>query len=411
MTETNRRHVLKGIGVGAAGLLGGANVSAAELDFSNVASLSDDDLFARVRQSLLVPEGMAYFNTGTLGPSPEFVINRVCAIMRELEANPALGNTGPIGSQMDKTRMAAADLLNADVDEIILTRNTTEGTNMVGMGLDLNPGDEILTTTSEHGSAENGLEYLVAEKGAVIRKFDLPMPASNKQQVIDLVRENITDKTKVLMLSHVVTVSGLRMPIKEIAEIAKERGIFFMVDGAQAVGMIDVDLRDLGCDVYAFSGHKWMLGPKETGILYIRKDAQDKVVHAFNLAGNGAYTKSSGSRNFAIIIAFGEVIRWLEKLKMSRIEGRCMALAKYAREQIKQVKNVTLLSSDDPELASAIVTVSLDKVPNKTVYDIMWDQDIIPKAISHNALRISTHMFTTVVDIDRLVKVLKDNVE
>jgi isopenicillin-N epimerase len=409
--KSERREFLKGAAIGAVGLLGASSARAGQgaVDFANI--VTDDALFAQVKKSMLLPENMAYFNTGTLGPSPAFVIDNVCATMRELEANPALGNTGPIGSQMDRTRELTAKFIGADVDEIILTRNTTEGINNVCSGLTLSPGDEMLTTTHEHGSAENGLEYLALTQGAVISKFDMPMPARDKQQIIDLVKASITDKTKLMMISHVITVSGLRMPIKEIAEIARERGIFFIVDGAQAPGMLDVDVHDLGCDVYAFSGHKWTMGPKETGILYIRKDAQEKVVSAFTLGGNGAYSKSSGTRNFAIIIGYGDALEWLMKIGKQRIEKRCLELADYCREQLKTVKNVTVLSSYDPELASAIVTVSLDKVPNKQVYDIMWDADIIPKAIEYNALRISNHMFTTNQDVDRLIKILRENVE
>ncbi|MEZ5759119.1 MAG: aminotransferase class V-fold PLP-dependent enzyme [Emcibacteraceae bacterium] len=408
----NRRDFLKGSAIGTLALLGTVGAQAAISDkkdnFDDIDRLSDDQIFARVKNTLLVPDNMAYFNTGTLGPSPEFLIDHVCATMRELEANPALGNTGPIGSKMDQTRVNVANFIGADVDEIILTRNTTEGINTVCGGLEWNAGDEILTSNHEHGSAENGLEYLVLTKGAVLKKFEMPMPAKNKQQIIDLVLENITPKTKMLMLSHVITVSGLRMPIREIAEIARDRGIFFIVDGAQAPGMINVNVHELGCDIYAFSGHKWLLGPKETGILYIRKAVQKKVTSTFYLDGYTAYTKSSGTRNFAIIIGFGEIVAWFDKIGKERIEKRCLSLAHYCREQLKDIKGTSLLSATDPELASAIVTISLDSVPNRQVYDKMWDQDIIPKAIEYNALRISNHMFTSNADVDRFVKILKE---
>lgn len=410
----NRRGFIKGSALSAMALLGASHVKAQPIDedvsFDDIGTLSDDQIFARVRRSLLLPDNMAYFNTGTLGPSPGFIIDKVCATMRELEANPALGNTGPIGSKMDQTRVNIAKFIGADVDEIILTRNTTEGINTVCGGLELEAGDEILTTNQEHGSAENGLDYLVLTKGAVLKKFEMPTPAKNKQQIIDLVEENITSRTKLLMLSHVITVSGLRMPIKEIAAIARDKGIFFIVDGAQAPGMLNVDVHELGCDVYAFSGHKWLLAPKETGILYIRKAVQKRIISPFYLAGNTAYTKSSGTRNFAIIIGFGEFVSWFDKIGKERIEKRCLVQAQYCREQLKNIKGTTLLSSQDPDLASAIVTVSLDNVPNKQVYDKMWDQDIIPKAIEYNALRISNHMFTTNTDVDRLVEILKQEV-
>ena len=109
-------------------------------------------------------------------------------------------------------------------------------------------------------------------------------------------------------------------------------------------------------------------------------------------------------------MAFHDIINWFEKIGKNRIEKRCLGLAQYCRDQLKVIKGTTLLSSEDPDLASAIVTISLDQIPNKQVYDKMWDQDVIPKAIEYNALRISNHMFTTNADVDRLVKILREEV-
>ncbi len=315
-----------------------------------------------------------------------------------------------MGQEMELTRGKAANFLNADVEEIILTRNTTEGISLVCSGIDWKDEDEILTTNHEHGGAETGLNFLASTKGAVINKITMPYPATSKQQLLDLVAANLTEKTRILLLSHVETVTGLRWPIKEVAALIKGRDILFIVDGAQAPGMLDIDLHDLGCDVYACSGHKWIMGPKETGILYLKKDIQDRVSNVFITGGYGTYSASSGTRNAPIIIGFGDVLDWHMAIGTSRIEARCKVLAEYCQAKLKELDEIDVISSDDPTLSSAIVSFSLpENVPNSEVFRGMRDQGITIKRLpQYNGRRISNHMFTTAQDVDKMITLLKE---
>ena len=201
--------------------------------------------------------------------------------MEELESNPVVYNWGELGNAMEEVREKVARFIGTDKANIILTRNTTEGINLVGSCLDLKPGDEILITNNEHGGGECGLIYLAKRTGANIKKIEMPLPVQDKEQLIDLIRSNITSKTKVLLLSHVTTLTGLRMPWKEITEFTRSRGILSIADGAQAPGMLKVDVQYLGIDIYASSGHKWLLGPKETGFLYLRPAIQERIKPVF----------------------------------------------------------------------------------------------------------------------------------
>lgn len=409
-----RRGLLKKVGLGSLVVAGfaGSKALAQGVNFAESKNLGDDQLFGEVRNQLMLEDGLVYLNTGTLGPAPKLVHDKITALMTRLEANPAIENFGPMGQEMEMTRGKVATFMGADEDEIILTRNTTEGISTVCSGIEWQAGDEILTTNHEHGGAETGLDFLRDTKGAVINKITMPYPAKNKQELLDLISANLTDKTKILLLSHVETVTGLRWPIKDVARLIEGRDILFIVDGAQAPGMLHIDLHDMDCDVYACSGHKWIMGPKETGILYLKKSIQNKVNNVFITGGYGVYSHSSGTRNAPIIIGFGDVLDWHMAMGTERIEARCMKLAEYCRAQLSEVAGITIISSEDEALSSAIISFSLDEaVQNGDVFRGMRDKGITIKRLpQYNAIRISNHMFTTNKDVDQMVTLLKEYV-
>jgi len=410
---TSRRKFIK-----AAGLLSGltavpllsTGLSTPEIsslpDFKNAAS--DDELFAMVRKQLLVPEKRIYLNTGSLGPCPVHIIDAIHAYTRELEMNPVGENWGPLGNQMELVREKVADFIHADVEEIVLTRNTTEGLNLIAQSLQLSEGDEIITTTLEHSGGEIGLEFLVNTQGAVLKKIELPMPGKSVEEIVSSIEKSITPKTKLLMLSHVNTITGLLMPFAEIAKITQPKGIYLIADGAQAPGLTKVDVKALGVDAYSASGHKWLMGPKETGFLYLNKKFQDKVKPVFMASGFSAYSASSGTRNVAIIIGFGLAIDFHKSIGVDKIHQRTLQLRNYCLAELKKLKGIKVISPDSKSLSTGIVSFSLDKAKNTDIVNKLKEQEIIVKLLSqHNAIRISCHMFVSKQDIDMFIKALK----
>ncbi|HKK77030.1 MAG TPA: aminotransferase class V-fold PLP-dependent enzyme [Saprospiraceae bacterium] len=381
-----------------------------EISFADFARAKNDDtLFRLVRESLLLPEDMVYLNTGSLGPSPRQVVDEVSAALHELEKNPVINNWGPLGQKMEAVRSQIAEFIGASEAEIILTRNTTEGINLLGTCLEVKPGDEILTTHHEHGGGENGLFYLAETQGAIVKKVDLPLPATSTRQIVDLIQAGITARTKVLMLSHVSTITGLRMPFWEIAKLTRPRGILLVADGAQAPGQLSINVEALGVDLYASSGHKWLLGPKETGFLYLRKELQERLQPVFTRGSNKAYSAASGTRNVATIIGLGAVIQLHQIIGPEKIEQRCTDLARYCRAQLSELEGIQVISPSDPELCTGIVSVSLDeKFSNRAIFQKMKEKNIIIKVLpKYNALRFSMHLFTSEMDIDKMVDHLK----
>src|SRR3954451_4474138 len=235
--------------------------------------------WARVRREFLLNPGMVHLNTGSLGATPRRVLAAVAAWMYELEGDPVSNVFGPMGHRMEDVRSKAAEFLGARLDEVVLTENTTSGMKAVAQGLSglFKPGDEILTTNHEHPAGSVCWDYLAKHHGARIVTIAMPAPVKDKGQILELVAKHITPRTRVCSFSHVETITGLRMPLAEIAALTRPREIFLVCDGAQAPGMLQVDVKALGVDAYASSSHKWILAPKGCGLLYVRKEVQERI--------------------------------------------------------------------------------------------------------------------------------------
>ena len=251
------------------------------------------------------------------------VTDALTAYLAELEGNPLANTWGGLGSEMEQVRAKGAEFIGGELDEVVLTRNTTEGMNHVASGLDLQPGDEVLTTNHEHGGGMVCWQHLARTRGVVVRCIKMPNPVRDAAQILQRVEDHLTPRTRVCSFSHIDTITGLQMPLAAIAALTRPRDILLVCDGAQAPGMIDVDVKALGVDTYASSSHKWMLAPKGTGLLYIRKEVQDRVRPVFTYSGYSAYSASSGTRNVPQIVAHGVAMEFHNTIGRPRVEARC----------------------------------------------------------------------------------------
>lgn len=391
-----------------AGLLAGAGIVHQVASADPLQPDLSGSLPERIRRQLLIPSGKTYLNTGSLGPSPKPVLDAVMEAMWTLEKDPVSENWGKLGLQMEEVRKKVADFIHADTSEVLLTRNTTEGLSLVCQVLPLKPGDEILTTTLEHGGGEVGLEYLTKAKGAVLRKVELPLPPKNAGEIVSAIERALTPATKVVMLSHVNTITGVLMPLSDISRITSSRGIFLLVDGAQAPGLTPVDVNAMGADAYASSGHKWLLGPKETGFLYVSKKFQPAVPPVFTMYGFNAYTQASGTRNVALMIGLGKAIDWHTQLGITTVADYTLSLRNYCLQGLSKVQGLRIISPEEPSISTGIVSFELLSQKNTNVYERLKERNIIVKVLpQHNAIRISCHIFVSQEDIDLFLGELK----
>jgi len=379
----------------------------------------------RVRREFTLKPGLVHLNCGTIGASPGLVTAAVIAYLQELESDPLENMWGSsLGSQTEAVRAKAAEFLGAGKDEVVLTRNTTEGMNHVASGLDLKAGDEVLTTNHEHGGGRVCWQHLARQRGVRLMYMKMPNPVRHKAQILELVESHITPRTRVCSFMHIDTITGMQMPMADISAITRKRDILLACDGAQAPGMLNVDVHALGVDTYASSSHKWMLAPKGTGLLYVRKEVQDRVRPVFMYSGYGSYSASSGTRNVPQILGHGVAMDFHNTIGRDRIEERCRQLSNHVRKRAEEISSLKLLTPADRELSSGIVSYSVDGPRNgEIVGQLSKERNIALKPaqgtyadgpnaedmrMNHNAIRISTHIFNDESDVDRAMDALKD---
>ncbi len=370
----------------------------------------DKDAFWReVRSQFLLRPGLIHMNSATIGATPRPVLSALIDFLWETESDPQNQVFGPPHLRMDQVREKAAEFLGASLAEVALTRNTTEGMNMVAQAVDLSAGDQILTTNHEHPGGSVCWEHLAERAGAEIVRIEMPAPVESADQVVDLVASHLTPRTRVCSFSHVCTVTGLVMPLPRIAELTRPRDILLVCDGAQAPGMLDVDVRALGVDTYASSSHKWMLAPKGTGLLYIREEVQDRVRPLFLRSGFEAYTASSGTRNVATILAHGVAMDFHDTIGRGKVEARCRELGTRLRRRLEDMDGLTILTPRDQALSGGIFTISLQGADYREVRRTMLEEyGFVLKngKPEYNAIRISTHIFNSEDDVDRMTGAL-----
>ena len=360
----------------------------------------------------LLEPGLVYLQTGSLGPTPRPVMDRTIAAWRELESNPTFYAYGAHEQQLDVVRQQAATFLGCATDELVLTTCTSEGLNRVAQGLQLAAGDRVLTTDQEHPGGRACWDYLVRTRGVILDIVSITPGEHDSTAIVDRLSAAITPRTKVMAVSHLLSSTGLRMPIAALCARARAHNVISVIDGAQAVGGVAVDVKALGCDVYATSGHKWMLAPKGTGLLYLSTALADRVDPIQLQSGRGAYTASTGVCSLPSVIGLGAAIAYLRGTGIAAIEAHNLALRHRLADALRTVPTLQVVSAHEPALASPLLSYRLpDSIPAGAFQQRLHQRHrVFVKVVPgnwFNGQRISTHLFNTEQDVDSLVTALR----
>ncbi len=369
--------------------------------------------FNRSKGEYFFSEGLIYLNTGTLGPCRRETMDAVFKIWQELESLP-VKFYGKFGAEelAEKTRDIAAKFLGCDINEILITNSTTNGMNAIAQGLQLKAGDRILTTDQEHGGGLLCWKYFAKYYGVIVDKINIPRDTNSSELILQKIRNNLKQNTKLISISHVFSSTGLRMPIAEISALARANGTICIVDGAQAAGAIKVDVKELGCHAYATSGHKWLMGPKGTGILYLSRDVQDRIRPMQFEESYATYNDSNGVVNLAGILGLGKAIEYIESMGIQKIEKQNLKLRNRLYESLKNLRNATILSPSDETLSSSMLTLLLKDSMERTSFVKMLLEKYklciraTHKEFGFNGIRFSVHIFNTEREIDFASEVL-----
>lgn len=402
-----RRKFLGHLSAGVGGGLIFPQFSNAQLLSQSMPEIHDDG-----NEYLFTP-GLTYLNTGTLGPCRRETIAETQKLWKELESFPVkfYGRSG-IESLAEKTRAAAARFLGCEMNEILNTSSTTNGMNAIAQGLRLKPGDRILTTDQEHGGGILCWNYFAKYYGVQIDTIIIPPGENNTESILNKIKEQVRNETRLISVSHILSSTGLRMPIAEISSIARSKGILCIVDGAQAVGAIQVNLKQLGCHAYATSGHKWLMGPKGTGLLYLSKDAQEMIRPIQFEQSYNTYNDGNGVVNLAGILGLNKAIEYLESIGISKIEAYNVSLRNRLYDRLSKLNNLTLVSPGPGPLASPLLACKLPDSMDRTAFvKLLLGKHKLSIRPTHkqwfNGIRFSCHIFNTIKEVDFAADVLK----
>jgi len=378
----------------------------------DLSSADDSELYwEMIKEQFPFAEGVKYFNNGSLGPSPITVREATTDFRRTLDEFPSKYMWGGWKDNVENVRSLAAELLNVSPEEIALIHNTTEGMNMIARSFDLKPGDEVILADHEHPSGTIPWQVRQETKGIKLVRPVLPLIPDSVDEVVEVYKKAITSRTKVISMCHVVNTNGMMLPVKEVSEMAHQKGIYVAVDGAQAAGMFQTDLKDLGCDFYAASSHKWLFSPKGVGIFYAKKESQHLLTPL--IVANGYQDQSIrrlenyNTRNLPEVLGLGSALEFHKLIGDKKINDRTFELKAYLRSRIEGNPKFRFKTPMSDQLSAAIQTLEVVGQDVVSVKDKMFENygiDTRPMStFGLNGLRISLAIFITKADIDYLV--------
>ncbi len=398
--------------------------AAAEIKTDGKTIEPDDEAYWRnVRQLFPLSKDLTYLNNGTFGPSPYPVIDAMRTAQMDADLH---GNYG----SYDSTPPKLAKFVGADADEIALTHNVTDGINLACWGVPLQKGDEVILTTHEH--VGNASPWMNRQKvtGIVIKKYT---PAATAAETLNRIAELITKKTRAIVTPHIPCTQGQVIPIKEVCKLARDKGIFSLIDGAHGAGMMPLNLHDMGCDTYASCCHKWMMGPKGTGFLYVRKGFQDTVQSYYMGGGTddgkwdimtnpitiGNYAPSAhryfgGTQANGLYTGVNAAIDFIETIGIENIHRRIKSLGKYTQDRLLEFGDkIELLTPTEEVSRCAVNGFRIKGVDYHKFYDICAAEKVRIRAVPENGincLRVSTHIYNNKNEVDKLMDLIKKSI-
>jgi isopenicillin-N epimerase len=368
--------------------------------------------WAELRKQFLIPADEIYLNNGTVGSSPMPVLNAVFEGYRVTERmDQSDPEDYPIWgyASWNEFRDPLADFVGADRDEIALVRNATEANSYIANGLELKAGDEVLMSDQEHPGGEQPWNLRAKRYGVVVKKFQIPRPPQNAAEILNRINDAITPRTRIIFVSHITTDTGVVLPAKEIASLARTKGLLSAFDGAHVVGMMRLNLHEMGCDLYTASPHKWLMAPKGSGFLYVRPEVQDRIWNTVTTAGwddpklKAERFQRIGSSNVPSLWGFRAAIDLAKQIGLERIEQRHRAQANYLYGEM-QKRGATMWTSPDPALRCAIITVNVPPIQIHDIETSMWTRHRIRiRGGAPSKIRLSTPYYLSRADLDRFL--------
>jgi selenocysteine lyase/cysteine desulfurase len=375
----------------------------------------DEAFWARVKAQFALPAGIAHLNAANLCPSPRPVLEAMHNAS-DLDHDLSPRNRERMHQAKEEARAALARLLRVSPEEVVLVRNTSEGNNLVSSGLDLGPGDEVVVFADNHASNLAAWHEKARRFGYAVATVPAAPSHPGPEACVAAFAERISPRTRLVAFTHLTNTVGDLWPVAELCRLARERGALSLVDGAQAFGLMDLDLRALGADFYTGSAHKWLCGPKETGLLYVRRDAQDRLRPSIVSLYPGAVGLSRsfegfGQRDEPAFAGLAAAAAFVSGIGLAAIEARAKALARMLIAGLDRLPGVRLWTHPDPARSHAVVSFEPGGLDPERLRAALFDEVGVIAAVrtgpDRPGLRLSPHLYNLTAEIDTTLAVLE----
>jgi selenocysteine lyase/cysteine desulfurase len=378
---------------------------------------ADEALWFDIQRAFTIDRSVVNLNNGGVSPSPAMVLE---AQKRHLDFSnstpPPVALWQVLEPLREGVRARLARHFGCDAEEVALVRNASEGLQVCQLGFDLKRGDEVLASNQDYPRMITTFEQRGRREGIVLKQFSLPVPAEDDDAVVEIYRRNITAKTKLILVCHVINLTGQILPVKRIVELGRERGIPVVVDGAHSFAHFDFSHADLGCDYYATSLHKWLFAPHGTGMLFVKREkirglwpmmaappALDSDIRKF---------EEIGTHPSAQNLAIAEALTFHEGIGPARKAARLRYLTARWAERLTRNDRVRLHTSLKPGRSCGVANVEIAGVDPVQLGDHLWKRHrILATPIVHaefRGLRITPSVYTTIEEIDRFCEVMEE---
>jgi selenocysteine lyase/cysteine desulfurase len=376
---------------------------------------ASESYWQKVREQFPFAEAKVPMNAANLCPSPRPIAERVVELTRDIDGDCSFNNREKFSALLETSREKVAGQLGVTAEEIALVRNTSEANNIINNGLRLRAGDEVVLWDQNHPTNNIAWDVRAARFGLSVKRVATPPKPREAKDLLEPFLGALTNKTRVLAVTHVSNVSGVRLPVQELCEAAHERGIYVHVDGAQTWGALRVNLSALGCDSYTASAHKWFVGPKEVGLLYVSRrrivDIWPNVVapgwgDKVEPAVRGARKfESLGQRDDAALAAIADTVDFHDRIGVERIEQRVFELAGLLKAAAARA-GIELITPLDPTLSAGVCIFNVEAAARTSVSNRMYQEFGIAGAPT-GGLRLCPHLYNTREHIERAVRGIK----
>jgi selenocysteine lyase/cysteine desulfurase len=393
------------------GLLG--RIRAAALRLSEDDVVQDEDFWAQVQSAFAIDRSYLNLNNGGVSPSPRSAQEAFLRHNQFANQTPARNMWQLMEPQREPVRQQLAALVDADPEEVAICRNTTEALETVTFGLDLEPGDEIIATDQDYPRMVAAWKQRARRDGVVFTQVSFPTPPESAQQVIDAYAAAITPRTRLLHVSHIVFLTGEILPVKELCALAGEHGILSLVDGAHSFAHVPLSFRDLGCDFFGTSLHKWLCAPFGTGMLCMKRAHVPRIWPLFaadeELDDDIRRFEQIGTHPVALVLSIAEAVRFHRSIGGARKIARLRFLRDVWTRRLAEQPNIRFHTNLD-DRSGSLVTVEIDGVDSLKLYGHLRRQQIMTSPVdtpAFSGVRVTPHLYTTLDELDRFCRTME----